>query len=169
MLKLIRELYEIERQADTAKTQPDERRALRSEKSKPVLDNIKALLENPGKVILPKNKIGEAIAYTLNHWEQLNRFLEDGRLPIDNNLVENAIRPVALGRKNWLFAGSEGGAKRMAIIYSLVATCKLNNINPYEYFFDILPKVASYPAKQISDLTPIEWKKNKAAADGKMG
>jgi len=168
VLKLIRELYEIEREADVAKMSSPERQMLRMEKSKPVLESIKSLLDNPGKVILPKNKIGEAIAYTLNHWEQLNRFLEDGRLPIDNNLVENAIRPVALGRKNWLFAGSAEGAKRMAIIYSLAATCKLNGINPYEYFFEVLPKVASYPAKQIADLTPINWKLNRSAAESRM-
>jgi len=169
VLKLIRELYEIEREADAANMPVTERQALRMEKSNPVLENIKALLENPGKVILPKNKMAEAMAYTLNHWKQLTRFLEDGRLPLDNNLVENSIRPVALGRKNWLFAGAEAGAKWMAIIYSLTATCKLNEINPYEYFFDILPKVASYPAKQIADLTPINWKKNIAVANSKMG
>ena len=109
----------------------------------------------------PKNKINEAIDYTLNHWTQLTRFLEDGRLPIDNNLCENTIRPVALGRKNWLFAGSPEGAKRMAIIYSLVATCKLNGINPYEYFLDILPKAASYSNKNIANLSPINWKMSK--------
>ncbi len=120
----------------------DRRHALRQEKSVPVLEKIKALLENPGKVFLPKNLISGAIAYTLNHWQQLTRFLEDGRLPMDNNLVENAIRPVALGRKNWLFAGSPEAAQRMAIFYSLVATCKINGINPYEYFYDILPVVS---------------------------
>ena len=77
------------------------------------------------------------------------------------NGYENAIRPVALGRKNWLFAGSPEGAQRMAVIYSLVATCKLNEINPYEYFVDILPKIASYPANKIADLTPVNWKLNR--------
>jgi hypothetical protein len=102
-------------------------------------------------------KISEAIAYTLNHRKQLCRFLDDGRIPIDNNLVENTIRPIAIGRKNWLFAGSPEGARRLAIIYSIVATCKLNYINPYEYLYDVLPKIASYTANKIADLTPLIW------------
>lgn len=164
VLAIIGELYKAEHEAAESNMSPPDRLALRLAKSKPALEKLKTLLENPGKIVLPKSKVGEAIAYTLNHWEQLTRFLEDGRLPIDNNLVENAIRPVALGRKNWLFAGSPEGASRMAIIYSLVATCKLNGINPYEYFFDILPKVASYPANKIADLTPINWNMKRTTA-----
>jgi transposase len=166
VIALIGELYSVEREATEADIKtgvdPVRRHHLRQEKSVPVLAKIKTLLENPGKVLLPKNLVSGAIAYTLNHWEQLTRFLEDGRLPIDNNLVENAIRPVALGRKNWLFAGSPEAAQRMAIIYSLVATCKINGINPYEYFHDILPRVASYPANKIADLTPLNWKIEKS-------
>ena len=160
-LEHIKELYKVELEATDGKLNYEARYELRKQKSVPALERIKSVLENPGKVILPKNKIAEAIAYTLNHWTQLTRFLEDGRLPIDNNLCENTIRPVALGRKNWLFAGSIEGAKRMAIIYSLVATCKLNGVNPYEYFLDILPKAAAYPNKNIADLTPINWKMSK--------
>lgn len=160
-IALIGELYAVERDATAADIKtgvdPVRRHNLRQEKCVPVLGKIKTLLENPGKVILPKNPVSGAIAYTLNHWAQLTNFLKDGRLPIDNNLVENAIRPVALGRKNWLFAGSPEAAQRMAIIYSLVATCKINGINPYEYFYDILPKVASYSAAKIADLMPINW------------
>ena len=165
VIALIGELYSVEREATEADIKtgvdPVRRHMLRQEKSVPVLEKIKTLLENPGKVILPQNLISKAMAYTLNHWQQLTRFLDDGRLPIDNNLVENAIRPVALGRKNWLFAGSPEAAQRMAIIYSLVATCKINGINPYEYFRDILPKVASYPSHKIADLTPLKWKIDK--------
>ncbi len=161
VLERIKELYDVEREATEGKLMHQSRHELRAQKSAPVLEKIKSLLENPGKVILPKNKMGEAIAYALNHWTQLNRFLEDGRLPIDNNLCENTIRPVALGRKNWLFAGSPEGARRMAIIYSLVATCKLNGVNPYEYFLDILPKAATYPDKSVADLSPINWKMSK--------
>jgi transposase len=161
VLEQIKELYKIELEAAEGKLDHKARCELRKQKSVPALENIRTLLENHGKVILPKNKVAEAIDYTLNHWPQLTRFLEDGRLPIDNNLCENTIRPVALGRKNWLFAGSIDGAKRMAIIYSLVATCKLNGINPYEYFVNILPKVSTYPASKIADLTPVNWKISK--------
>jgi len=160
VLALLGQLYDIEREARDM--QPHERFALRQSKSKPLLDTLKSLLENPGTTLLPKSDVGIAVAYTLNHWEQLNRFLVDGRLPIDNNLVENTIRPVALGRKNWLFAGSPEGARRLAIIYSLAATCKLNNINFYEYLYDILPKIASYQAAKIADLTPMNWHRLKS-------
>jgi transposase len=159
VLGLIKELYMVER--DAVEMKPEERKALRMERSTPVLENIKTLLEERSKTMLPKNPLCEAVNYTLNHWKQLTNYLKDGRLPIDNNLVENAIRPVALGRKNWLFAGSPEGAQRMAIIYSLVATCKLNGINPYEYFVDVLPKVAAYDQRKVADLTPIGWKMNR--------
>jgi transposase len=156
VLGLIKELYMVER--DTIEMKPEERKRIRLERSAPVLEKIKALLEERSKTLLPKNPLCEAVNYTLNHWKQLTSYLQDGRLPIDNNLVENAIRPVALGRKNWLFAGSPEGAQRMALIYSMVATCKLNGINPYEYLVDILPKAASYDQRKIADLTPIKWK-----------
>jgi transposase len=169
VLGLIKELYMVELEAANGNLTHQARCALRKQKSVAILERIKNVLENPNKVILPKNKIAEAIAYTLNHWVQLTRFLEDGRLPVDNNLCENTIRPVALGRKNWLFAGSPEGAKRMAIIYSLVATCKLNGINPYEYFRDILPKVAAYSNKNIADLTPVNWNIARCEKQGRMG
>lgn len=159
VLGFIKKLYIVER--DAVDKTPDERKAIRVERSAPVLEKIKSALEERSKTMLPKNPLFEAINYTLNHWKQLTAFLNDGRLPIDNNLVENAIRPVALGRKNWLFAGSPEGAQRMAIIYSLVATCKLNDINPYEYFVDVLPKIASYPANNIADLIPLQCKNNR--------
>jgi len=166
VLSLIKDLYSIEREADELKLDYNQRKDLRLDKSKTLLSKIHALLINPGKIILPSNKVSIAIGYTLNHWSQLSKFLDDGRLPLDNNLVENSIRPVALGRKNWLFAGSPEGAKRMAIIYSLVATCKLNKINPYEYFHDILPRIASYPSKNVSDLIPTTWKEIKSYGMG---
>ena len=161
VLRLIGKLYDVEREALAADMESAQRYALRNQKSVPVLEKIKETLENPGKIFLPQNKVTQAISYTLNHWQQLNRFLEHGQVPIDNNLVENTIRPVALGRKNWLFAGSPEAAKRMAIIYSLTATCKINGINPYEYFYDILPQVPAHPAGKIADLTPLGWKKRK--------
>lgn len=161
VLGLIGELYDVEREAKDMK--PELRKTLRADQSTGILATLKSLLENPGSTILPKNKIAEAVAYTLNHWSQLTRFLDDGRLPIDNNLCENTLRPVALGRKNWLFAGSLEGAKRMAIIDSLVATCKLNGINPFDYFATVLPIVAGYPANKIADLIPTNWNMSKNA------
>ena len=164
VLDRIGALYEIEKRARERKPDPmtpEERHGLRQAECPAVLSEIKRLLENPGKVFLPKNDIANAIGYTLDHWQQLTRYLEDGRLEIDNNRCENVIRPVAIGKKNWLFAGSPEGAKRAATIYSLAATCKLNGINFYEYLCDILPKIADYPANKIADLSPINWKMSK--------
>lgn len=160
VLTLIRLLYDVEREA--AELTPQQRRQLRQEKSALVLEQLKTLLEQPGTVMLPKGDVGDAIAYTLGHWKQLTLYLEDGRLPIDNNLVENTIRPIALGRKNWLFAGSFEGARRLAIFNSFTATCKLNGINPYEYFVNVLPILPSYPASRIAELSPLNWKAAKS-------
>ncbi len=102
--------------------------------------------------------MGKAIGYMLNRWEQLGNYLVDGRLEIDNNLVENAIRPVALGRKNYLFAGSHEGAKRAALVYSFVATTKLQDVEPFEYLRDVIERISDYPYRQIADLLPQNWK-----------
>ena len=164
VLARIGNLYEIEKRAREQKPEamtPKQRHQLRQAECPAVLSDIERLLENPGKVFVPKNDIANAIAYSLGHWTQLTRFLEDGRLEIDNNRCENVIRPVAIGKKNWLFAGSPEGATRMAIIYSLTATCKLNGINFYEYLVDILPRIQNYPAAKISDLSPINWNRSK--------
>jgi len=103
--------------------------------------------------------MGKAIAYMLRLWNRLERYTEDGRLEIDNNLLENAIRPIALGRKNYLFAGSHKGAQRAAIIYSLVATAKLHEVEPFAYLRDILGRIATHPYKKIHELLPQNWKR----------
>ncbi len=100
--------------------------------------------------------IGKATLYAKNHWSQLTVFIEDGRLEIDNNRIENMIRPVALGRKNWLFAGSQARAERAAILYSIFGTCKIHRINPFEYLKDILEQVNTHPASKIDELLPIQ-------------
>ena len=91
----------------------------------------------------PQQKLGQAIQYSLRHWKELNHYLKDGKIEIDNNLVENAIRPFAVGRKNWLFCGSPRGAKAGAILYSLLETCKANNVDPYRYFTTMLHRIRS--------------------------
>lgn len=161
VLDLIGQLYQIEQQAREGKMEPALRFELRKKESTPLIEAIHQLIQNPGKTILPQSPMGKAIAFALNHWMKLNNFLTDGRLPIDNNLVERLIRTVAIARKNFLFCGSEEGAKRTAIIYSLIATCKLNDINPFEYLTDVLAKIPDYPVKNIRDLTPIAWKLSK--------
>ncbi len=95
----------------------------------------------------------------MNQRDALHRYLDDPILSIDNNLSERTLRTVAIGRKNWMFAGSEAGAKRAAVIYSLVASCKLCSHDPYAYFRDVLTKISTYPASQIDDLLPTHWQK----------
>jgi len=153
----IRWLYEIERELKGASH--DERERVRQKKAVPILDRFKSWLgQNRG---LPKSPWGKAVSYTLGRWDKLTNYVEDGRIEIDNNLVENAIRPIALGRKNYLFAGSHEAAQRAAVIYSLLATCKKHEVNPYEWLRDVLARIPTHPHKQIDELLPHIWKKSK--------
>ncbi len=93
-------------------------------------------------------------------WDKLGRYTKDGRLQIDNNLVENAIRPVAIGRKNYLFAGSHDGARRAAMLYSFTGTCKMSNVNPFEWLRDILSRMPNYPVNKLEELLPNNWVKS---------
>jgi transposase len=129
MLKRIQKLYALERLARQSSMSFEERYQLRQKNALPLMQEIKEWLDQTIVKVLPKNDLGEAIRYMLGQWPKLERYLDDGRLEIDNNLVENAIRPVALGRKNYLFAGSHESAQRGAIIYSLVATAKLHGLD----------------------------------------
>jgi hypothetical protein len=105
----------------------------------------------------PKGGLAQAIRYALGNWTALVRYTDDGRLEIDNNRAENTLRGVALGRKNWLFAGSDTGGGRAAVVYSLVETCKLNNIDPFTYLRDVLTRIAEYPINRIAELLPWHW------------
>ena len=109
---------------------------------------------------IAKSGIGKAISYLLNRSKFIQRYLEDGKIEIDNNLVENQIRPIALGSKNYLFAGSERGAEAAAILYSLLGSCKQNEINPYIWLRDVLESIAEHPINKIDELLPHNWKPN---------
>lgn len=154
----VQELYAIERQCREAEFSNEERKAIRQEKAVPILEELEKWLKETLAQVLPQSAIGKAIAYTLGLWHRLERYVEDGQLEIDNNLIENNIRPVALGRKNYLFAGSHDGAKRAAMIYSFLGTCKINNINPAEWLTDVLNRIHDYKAKKLSELLPQNWK-----------
>ena len=108
--------------------------------------------------VLPKGAISKAIGYAKNQWVALNRYVEDGILSIDNNLSERTLRMVAVGRNNWLFFGADSGGERAAIIYSLVASCKLCKIDPFAYFRHVLGRINTHPASRIIELTPPHWK-----------
>jgi transposase len=158
-LALFQDLYAIERKAKQENLLVDEVTALRQEKSVPILKELKQWMVAEYPKVLPGSVMGKAIAYSLNRWEKLSVYATDGRLCIDNNPVENAIRPVAIGRKNYLFAGSHEAAQRAAMIYSLFATCRLHNINPYDWLKDVLERMPSYDVKNLAELLPQNWKK----------
>ena len=127
------------------KATAEERHTIRQERSLPVLDAYLAWLKQQRSRTLPKSKLGEAITYSLNQWEKLTAFLKDGRLEIDNNRSERAIKPFVIGRKNWLFANTPRGAKASATIYSVIETAKENSLNPFkylQYLFEQLPQLA---------------------------
>jgi transposase len=140
-LKFYRKLYAVEKEARDNQLPAELRYQLRQEKSVPTLSAFKKWLDHHLTKTSEQGVIGKAIRYCLSHWNELNNYLKDGRIEIDNNLVENAIRPFALGRKNWLFNASPSGAKAGAIFYSLIETCKANNIEPYKYFCMMLNRI----------------------------
>jgi transposase len=140
-LGTIQKLYTIERDARQQNMNPEERKALRQEKAVAILEELHGWLNDHLTQVLPKSAIGQAIAYTLHLWPRLIRYLDDGRYEIDNNLIENSIRPVALGRKNYLFAGSHEGAQRAAMMYSFLGTCKINEVEPYDWLRKVLSRI----------------------------
>lgn len=155
VLAQISQLYQIERGLREAEASPGQRRPERRARSVPLLEQIKTYLEaHPG---LPKSPWGKAVRYTLKRWDKLTGYVEDGRIEIDNNGVENAIRPIALGRKNYLFAGSHEAAQRSAVLYSLLGTCKKQGVNPQVWLSDVLSRIACYPVKQVRELLPHRW------------
>ena len=153
-LTMIQKLYDIERQARDGSLLPDDIRQLRQQQAKPILDEMGEWLKEQINLVLPKSAIGGAIAYTLTLWPRLIRYIEDGRFQIDNNLIENSIRPVALGRRNYMFAGSHEAAHRSAVIYSLLATCKINNVEPQAWLTNTLSVISDCPASQLHTLLP---------------
>ena len=147
-------LYAIE--AEARGKPPDERRRLRQEKSKPLLDDLHAWLSATKPKLSQKTDLAAAIRYTLARWKALTRFVDDGKLEIDNNAAERSIRPLALGRKNYLFAGSDAGGERAAAIYSLIETAKLNDIDPEAYLRDVIDRIADHSINRIAELLAVE-------------
>lgn len=155
-LGYIRLLYAVE--AEAAAMTPAARVLVRREKSLPILEAFKKWLDQESYRILPQSPMGEALHYTMAQWQALNRYVEDGDASIDNNAIERALRGVAIGRKNFLFAGSEAGGRWMAVAYTLIESCKLNGVDPYRYLKDVLRRVWTHPASRIEELMPRLWK-----------
>ena len=145
-------LYAIEK--EIRGRPPHERRAVRQERSRPLLDAMKVWLEQTLQTLSQKSATAKAIRYALGRWVALGRYCDDGRIEIDNNAAERALRCVALGRKNYLFAGSDAGGERAAAIYSLLGTAKLNGHNPEAFLREVLTRIADHPINQINELLP---------------
>jgi transposase len=152
MLDRIGELYDIEREIWGRR--PDERRAVRQERSRPLVDAMKVWLEETLKTLSQKSEMAKAIRYALSRWQALGRYCEDGRIAIDNNAAERALRCVAVGRKNFLFLGSDAGGERAAALYSLIGTAKLNGHNPEAFLREVLTRIADHPVNRIAELLP---------------
>jgi transposase len=152
LLEHISELFVIE--ADIKGKSPEERKNIRVEQSVPKLEALKALFNDTMSKVSRKSTLAQAIHYSLVRWPALTRYTTDGRLEMSNNAAERAIRPVAIGRKNWLFAGSDTGGQRAATIYTIIETAKLNGINPEAYLRDIIARIADHPMKKLDELLP---------------
>ncbi len=155
LLALIRRLYQVETAAEPLSD--DARAALRTAQAGPVVQQIFRRGEQLLVSALPKSPLGQALGYLLHQREALQRYLSDGRLRPDNNLAENLIRPLALGRKNWLFCGSERGGHAAAVYFSLFQTCRLNQVNPLHWFEQLLDRLLAHPRARLAELLPHRW------------
>lgn len=155
-LKFFGHLYDLER--ELAGSDADGRRAARQQRSRPLVDALHQWLSLQRQKVPDGSAIARAINYTLNRWVALTRYIDDGALPIDNNWVENRIRPIALGRNNWLFTGSLRAGRRAAAIMSLIHSARLNGHDPYAYMCDVLEQLPTHSASRIGDLLPHKWR-----------
>ena len=158
----IQRLYRVETEAREVQMSAEARSALRLQKSQPILTSIKARLDadRDRASILPSSPLGKAIEYTLSRWNVLARYADsgNGEVEIDNNWVENAIRPTAIGKKNWLFIGHPNAGQQSAILYTIIENCRLNDIDPVEYLEDVLPRIQDHPKARVCELLPRQWK-----------
>jgi transposase len=164
MLAYIRLLYDVEREARDLKLDGEGRLALRQAKSIPILDDIRAYLGQELPKVLPKSPEGQAIAYALSNWEALTRYAGDGDLEIDNNGAERSLRGVAVGRKNWLFFGSDNGGRTAALLTSFITTCKRLGIDPFAYLRDIFERISTHPQSRLAEFLPDQWRAERRAA-----
>ena len=159
ILLQIGHLYEIERHLRQARAGPSLREAIRCAQSRPIHERIGRVLKrwHSRRRILPKSSLGKAISYALGQWESLAIYLHDGTIEIDNNCVENAIRPTAIGKKNWLFFGDAQAGERSAILYTIIESCRRRGVQPYAYLLDVLTRLPTMTNQQISTITPRAW------------
>jgi len=157
LMAYIRLLYDVEREARDGKLSAEDHRALRQAKSRPILDDIKTYLETEREKVLPKSPMGQAISYALSNWPALIRYSEDGDLAIDNNGAERSLRGVAVGRKNWMFFGSDNGGRTAAVLNSFITTSKRLRIDPFTYLRDLFERISAHPQIHLDELLPDHW------------
>jgi transposase len=171
ILRQIQLLYKIEERLRNGRAGPRLREAVRASESRPIMERLHRLLQRIKikKRYLPRSLMGKAVDYTLGQWSGLLEFLRDGRVEIDNNLVENAIRPTALGKKNWLFIGEAQAGDRSAIIYTIIECCRRRGIDPYRYLRDAFTRLPKMTNWQVKDITPQAWDKAQQAVPQSRG
>jgi transposase len=162
-VKRIDVLFAIEREINGL--MPQERLRVRQERSRPLTIELQTWLREQRARLSKNSDTTKAINYSLNRWDAFTRFLDDGRLCLSNNAAERELRTVALGRKNWTFAGSDEGGRRAAAIYTLIATAKLNGVDPQAWLADVLARLPDHPAKRIHELLPWNWHRQHVAAE----
>jgi hypothetical protein len=150
-------LYAVEKELREKKAGPQLRAAMRCWQSRPVLARLRRAMEFVRRRTLPQGLLGQAIDYALKRWEALTRFVDDGLLEVDNNLIENSIRPSAIGKKNWLFIGHPEAGDRSAVIYTLLGSCRRHGINPYDYLKDLFTRLPAAKITEIERFTPAAW------------
>jgi len=157
VLNKIQQLYAIERTVKEKELSVEEIKEYRQKHSAPIMNEIEEYVKEQINIVLPKSLIGKAFGYTITIFPYMRNYLNEGSYQIDNNLTENAIRPLALGRKNYLFAGSHKAAENYAMFYSFFASCKVNNVNPYLWLNDVLKRIPEHKANKLAELLPNNW------------
>jgi transposase len=155
-VRRIDELFAIEREINGQMA--EQRLAVRRERAKPLIEDLERWLRSERRKLSAKNPLAKAMAYSLNRWSAFTRFLDDGRICMSNNAAERAVRGIAVGRKNWTFCGSDSGGDRAAVMYTLIETAKLNDVDPRAWLADVLARIADHPASRIDELLPWRWK-----------
>jgi len=160
-------LYGWEEDLRKNRAGPGFRESIRASHSRMVVQRLGRALHKLRSRYLPRSPMGEAISYALNQWDAVSRFVDHGEVEIDDNLVENAIRPTCVGKKNWMFFGSEEAGVRNAAVFTLIQNCRIHGIDPYAYLKDVLERLPTTMNKQVAHLTPLKWKLARTAAEAR--
>jgi hypothetical protein len=160
-LRQLQHLYRVEAELRELRAGPRLRAAVRASHSRMIVERFRRALSRVQPRVLPQSLLGQAISYALGQWSTLTVYLEDGRVEIDNNLVENAIRPTALGKKNWLFVGADTAGDRSAVLYTVIESCRRRGLDPYAYLRDVLSRQPTMTNHQVLEITPANWARSR--------